>query len=130
MKQEIAKNEYYEIYVDTEKNRYYYTLFGYWSSVDLIPDNLEDLKNAISRLKPGFDCLADLRTMKPPPEEVASHHMKAQKLVKDKGLSRIAEVYDQKIVKFMADRYSRESKANTKTFSSLSEAEEWLDSFK
>lgn len=130
MKQEIARNQYYEIYVDPEKNRYYYNLFGFWQSVDLVPDNLRDLETAISKLKPGFDCIADLRTMKPPPEEVANHHMKAQKFVTDKGLSRIAEVYDQKVVKFMAERYARESKANTKTFASVSEAEAWLDSFK
>ena len=130
MKQEIAKNQYYEIYVDQIKNRIYYSLFGFWQSVDLVPNNIEDLATAISKLKPGFDFLTDLRTMKPPPEELAKHHMNAQKLARDKGLSRIAEVYDQKVVKFMAERYARESKANTKAFASVSEAEAWLDSSK
>jgi len=130
MKQEIVKNEYYELFVDTEKNRMYYNLFGFWRSVDLVPDNYKDMKTAMSKLKPGFDVLADLSTAKPPPEPVAELHISTQKLAMDMGLSRTAEVYDTEVVKYMAERYSRESKMDTQVFSSMSEAEVWLDSFK
>ena len=130
MKQEIAKNQYYEVFADPEKNRLYYNIFGFWRSVDLVPNNYEDLRIATTKLKPGFDILADLRTMKPPPETVAELHISTQKLVVEKGLSKTAEVYDEETVKFMGERYSRESKMDTQVFSSMSEAEAWLDSFK
>jgi hypothetical protein len=130
MKQEIAKNQYYELFVDTEKNRMYYNLFGFWRSVDLVPNNYEDMETATTKLKPGFDVLADLRMMKPPPEPVAELHISTQKLVMERGLSRTAEVYDEETVKFMGERYSRESKMDTQVFSSMSQAEIWLDSFK
>jgi len=130
MKQEIVKNQYYELIVDTEKNRLYYNLFGFWRSVDVVPDNYDDTKTAMSKLKPGFDVLGDLRTAKPPPEPVAELHIRTQKLAIDMGLSRTAEVYDEESVKYMAERYSRESKMDTQVFSNISEAEAWLDSFK
>jgi hypothetical protein len=130
MKQEIVKNEYYELLIDTEKNRMYYSLFGFWRGVDIVPNNYKDMKTSMSKLKPGFDILADLRTMKPPPEPVAELHISTQKLAMDMGLSRTAEVYNEDTVKFMAERYTRESNMNTQVFSSLSEAENWLDSFK
>lgn len=130
MKQEIAKNQYYELLVDTEKNRMYYNLFGFWRSVDVVPDNYKDMKTAMSKLKPGFDVIGDLRFAKPPPEPVAELHISTQKLAMDMGLSRTAEIYSEEAVKFMAERYSRESRMDTQVFSTVSEAEAWLDSFK
>ncbi|MBN1880663.1 MAG: hypothetical protein JW885_00705 [Deltaproteobacteria bacterium] len=130
MKQEIVKNEYYQLIVDIEKNRLYYNLFGFWRSLDVVPDNYKDMKTAMSKLKPGFDVVGDLRFAKPPPEPVAELHIKTQKLAMDMGLARTAEIYSEDAVKFMAERYSRESKMDTQVFSNILDAENWLDSFK
>jgi hypothetical protein len=130
MKEEIANNDYYEIYVDRSKNRLYYTVKGYWETVSLVPENYNDLAKASVKLTEGFDILSDLTDMKPPPAEVAELHMKQQKMLIERGLSRTAEVMDHAVLKIAVQRYARESKMDVQGFGSVSEAEVWLDSFK
>jgi hypothetical protein len=130
MKEEIAKNDYYDIYIDKSKNRLYYTVKGYWEDVSLVPENRNDLAKASAKLTEGFDILSDLTDMKPPPTEVAELHMKMQKMLIEKGLSKTAEVMDHAVLKIALQRYARESKMDVQAFGSVGEAEVWLDSFK
>jgi len=130
MKEVIATNQYYELAVDSSKNRLYYTIKGFWPSKSAVQDNYNDFLKSLARLTSGFDCVADVRDMKTPPEDVAQLHMSTQKLVVEKGISRTAEVFDQAMLRLVMERYSRESKMNIQAFASPVEAEAWLDSFK
>jgi hypothetical protein len=130
MKEVIATNQYYELAVDPSKNRLYYTIKGFWPNKSAVPENYNDFIKALARLKDGFDAVADVHDMKTPPEDVAQLHMSTQKLCVEKGIARTAEIFDQAMIRLVMDRYSRESKMNIQAFSSVIEAEVWLDSFK
>jgi hypothetical protein len=130
MKEEIAKNNFYELRVDTAKNRLYYTIKGYWANISEVPENFADFEKAVDKLTRGFDAVADLREMKPPPEDVANLHIETQKLAVAKGLIRTADIVDSSLVSIVIKRYDRESARFKKAFDSVVEGEKWLDSFK
>ncbi len=130
MKELIAKNDYYQIEVDRTKNRSYAVYTGFWKSLSLVPNYIEDSKKAIKKLSSGFTSMVDLREMKTPPTEVAELFIKMQKISAEAGFSRGARVIDAAIIKIAAGRVTRESDAEEKVrmFGSWDEAEEWLDS--
>jgi hypothetical protein len=130
MKETIVTNQYYELAADSQKNRLYYTIKGFWPNAAAVPNNYDDFIRTLMRLTSGFDCVADVHDMKTPPEDVAQLHMSTQKLCVEKGISRTAEVFDQAMINLVMERYSRESKLNIKAFGSVLEAEVWLDSLK
>ena len=130
MKEEIAKNKYYELQVDTRKNRLYYTIKGYWQTASEVPENYDDFEKAVDKLTKGFDAVADLREMKPPPEDVANLHIRTQKLAVAKGLARTADIVDSSLVSIVIKRYDRESARFKKAVAAIEEGEKWLDSFK
>ena len=130
MKEEIAKNDFYELYADTAKNRLYYTIKGYWASPSEVPENYNDFLKTIEKLSKGFDAVADLREMKPAPEDVAELHIRTQKLAMAKGISRSADIVDSSLISIVIGRYDRESARFKKAFATVEEGEKWLDSFK
>ncbi|MBN1573178.1 MAG: hypothetical protein JW984_08295 [Deltaproteobacteria bacterium] len=130
MKEEIVKNSYYELHVDIRKNRLYYTIKGYWQSASEAPKNYDDFEKAVEKLTKGFDAVADLREMKPPPEDVANLHIRTQKLAMAKGLSRTADIVDSSLVNIVIKRYDRESNRFKQAFATIEEGEKWLDSYK
>jgi hypothetical protein len=129
MRKELVKNEYYETFVDTEKNRLYSIYRGFWRSKSDFPNYIENTKRAMSFLTPGFTSLVDLREMKIPPPEIAELMVEAQKISAEAGFSRGARIVDGAIVKIATGRVSRESEAEEKvrTFDNWEEAEAWLD---
>jgi hypothetical protein len=132
MQEEIAKNKYYEMYIDRSKNRLYYTLKGFWESQSAVPNYYDDHREAIGRTTPGFSAVVDLRDLKTPPADVIELHMKTQKYSIQNGMKRSARIIDAALVKLASDRlvkgtYEEEAVRN---FGSLADAEAWLDSFK
>lgn len=129
MRKELVNNEYYETFVDTEKNRLYSIYRGFWKSKSDFPNYIEETKRAMSFLTPGFTSLVDLREMKIPAPEVAELLVEAQKISAEAGFSRGARILDGAIVKIAAGRVTRESEAEEKvrTFDNWEEAEAWLD---
>lgn len=129
MRKELVKNEYYETFVDTEKNRLYSIYRGFWKSKSDFPDYIENTNRAMSFLRPGFTSLVDLREMKIPPPEIAELMVEAQKISAEAGFSRGARIVDAAIAKTATGRVSRESDAEEKirTFDNWEEAEAWLD---
>jgi hypothetical protein len=124
----IAKNEYYTIYVNQEKNRLYLTLIGFWKSRSAVPNYLEDLKKASNELSPGYTVLTDVTQLKTPPQDVVPLHLGAQKLVMADGSKKTAEVVGHDVTANMAfDRFSKESGMCKGTFDNKQEAEAWLD---
>ncbi len=125
---EIAENEYYEIKVDEIKNRIHLTVSGFWSKPEVVPNYVTDVEKAGGNAKSGFTIISDLRKMKAPPKEIEPLHEKAQTALIEAGLDRTAEVLSSAILKMATANYSDSTQMKKQTFSSLEEAENWLDS--
>ena len=126
---QIAKNDSYEMSVDTDKNRFYLTIKGFWKKPDQVPEYVADIKAAIDKMKPGFTILTDLRTMKPPTTEIGQLHVEAQKSLVEGGLSKTAEVVGSAILlEMQLKKYAQTSSMSKAEFESVEEAEAWLDS--
>jgi hypothetical protein len=130
MKKRVAKDRYYEIYVDTEKNRMYTTFRGFWGKVSQVPNLLEDHIKAIKALSPGFTVLTDTINMKIPTKEINDFHPNILRIMDEKGLSKLALIPDRnKILKVSGERVMRDSGIldKVKFFDDIDEAEDWLD---
>jgi len=129
MKQEIAKNDHYEIYIDQVKNRFYIKLIGFWQYASEVPDYIDDHKKALGLLSSGFTVLTDSRTMKTPTTEIMELHGKGLQMLNDAKMSKLALVVDQLIVGFAGKRATREAGVGEQTgqFNDVKEAEDWLD---
>ncbi|MBN1571599.1 MAG: hypothetical protein JW984_00200 [Deltaproteobacteria bacterium] len=129
MKEEIAKNDYYEMYVDENKNRYYSKLKGFWQKASEVPNYIDDNKKALDRLSPGFTLLVDNIDVKPPAQECMDLHVKAVEMCNKAGIGETALIVNQMIVKFAGGRALREGGIEEKSrqFNDPKEAEDWLD---
>jgi hypothetical protein len=131
MKQEIVKNEYYEIYVDEEINRAYWVLKGKWNKMTDIPNYMQDSREALRYMKPGFSVLTDIRTFEVPPQGVLERITESAKIVEDAGMGRQAHIINKKDIEAMrASRdVMKEADMDLKMmqFGSYEEAIEWLN---
>jgi hypothetical protein len=131
MKKEIAKNEYYEVYVDEEINRVYWVMRGDWKKLSDIPDYERHNEEVLNMLEPGFTVLLDLREMGIPAPEVLAYVTDLTKKAESFGLGRQAHILDRKSIE--AIRTSRdvikEAGVDVKMmqFGTFEEADEWLD---
>ena len=124
----IAKNEYYTIVTDKNKNRLYLTVEGFWKNRDAVPNYITDMKKALDELSREYTILADVSRMKPPPAEIAAVHNESQKQAIAAGLKKTAEIVGEDVIaKMTVDRYAKESGMPKMTFSDKKEAEAWLD---
>ncbi len=129
MKQEIKKNDSYEIYVDKTKNRFYIKFIGYWQDPSEVPDYLDDHKKALGFLSSGFTVLTDTRDMKTPPPKIMELHGKGLQMLNDAEMGKLALVVEQAIVGIGGRRATREAglEETTRQFNDIKEAEDWLD---
>ena len=127
MVQVVAEKREYSIKVDTEKNRVYLSINGFWGSVNQVSDYLSDWEKAVDLLEPGFTLLTDAREMKIHPAEVRELHKKAQKFIVDKGVAKVAELQKEKISQIQLDGVSKETAMPKMNFNDSKEAEIWLD---
>jgi len=131
MKELIAKNNYYEISVDTEKNRIYRSLYGFWKDPSVVPGYFPDVKIAVEQLSSGFTSILDVRRAKTPPPEIVDIHMNVLLFLNDNGLTRTAQIIEHLTEKIVLKRALMEtdSTETAMQFNTINEAEEWLDSF-
>ena len=127
MKKLIAKTPYYTLYVDTGRNRIYYTPIGFWRSLSVVPNYLKDMEKAFSMVEAGFSFVADVRDMKVPPREVQEMFTKAQEMGAKAGLGKTAEILPVNLVRYASNRAAQKTNINRNVFKSLEEAEAWLD---
>ncbi len=120
-------NEFYEIRINSEKNRAYLTLKGFWRKKEDVPNYVSDFVSVVAPLQAGFTIVTDLREFKPPSQEVAPVHAEVQAALMEKGLARVAEVVSKSLVKLAADKYSKESGMSKVVVGSIEEAEAALD---
>lgn len=131
MKKEIAKNEFYEAYVDEQINRTYWVMKGKWNKMTEIPDYLQHNKDTVRLLKPGFTALADLRTFEIPSPEVLEVITESVQIMENAGMGRQAQIINKKDLEII--RASRgvikEADMDLKMmqFGTSEEAIEWLN---
>ena len=131
MKKEIAKNAFYEAYVDEEINRMYWVMRGQWKKLSDIPDYRKHNMETLSYLKPGFTALIDLRDMEVPGTEILGSLTETTKEVEEAGVGRLAQIVDKKSLEAIRTGRGviKESGMDVKMmqFGSYEEAIEWLD---
>jgi len=131
MKREIAKNEYYEIYVDEEINRVHWLLRGRWDKPSDLPDYVRHNREALGLLRPGFTAVVDLRDMGIPGVEMLALITEMSKEAEEAGQGRQAQIVNREFLE--GTRASRdvikESGMDLKMmqFGNYEEAIEWLD---
>lgn len=127
-RERLTSNDFYEIGVDSAKNRLYLTVKGYWKYRVDVSDYLKDLQAAVARLSTGFTIVTDVTRAKTSSEEAGELHIRAQEYIVQAGLSRTAEIHpESKITCLALNRYARTSGMARAAFTSLEEAEAWLD---
>lgn len=124
----IARNDYYELEIDLQKNRGYILLSGYWDNAFAVKDFLEDIRTGIQKLTAGFTVLIDMIKYNGTASGLHHLHIEAQQIAVDAGVSRIAELFNRNpVLKTFSESYSRETGAITMTFHDKLHAERWLD---
>lgn len=122
----VASNNFYSIKVDKNKNIIYFSIIGSWGKRSDVENYLEDWNKAIKLVKPGFKILSDLTKMGP--TLLTDLHLEAQKMLIEKGLDKVAEVYDgQVFAKMQIDKVSETSGMKKAVFDDMKKAEEWLE---
>ena len=131
MKREIAKNEYYEAYVDEEVNRMYWVMRGHWKKLSDVPDFRKHNRETIGCLKPGFTAVIDMREMEIPGAEVLDLMLQVTRDSEEAGKGRQAHIINKEDME--AVRASRgvmkEADMDLKMmqFGTFEEAIEWLN---
>ena len=131
MKREIAKNEYYEAYVDEEINRMYWVMKGKWNKMTEIPNYVEHNREVARHLKPGFTAVIDIRTFVVPEPNVLEVITESAKMMENAGMGRQAQIINRKDMEAIrAGRdVMKEVDMDLKMmqFGSYEEAIEWLN---
>lgn len=128
MKTEIAKNENYEIYVDTDKNRCYIKVTGKWMHRNKVKDFFPDWKEAVSYMKPQFTIFADIRLMGSMSKEVENLHQEIQAYLVEQGLlvtAQLASADD--LADYQIHRSTQRANHPIVKFATREEAERYLD---
>jgi len=131
MKKEIARNEFYEVYVDEDINRVYWVMRGDWKKLSDIPDYERHNEEVLNMLKPGFTVLLDLREMGVPAPEVLAYVTGLTKRAEEAGLGRQAHVLDRKSIEAIRTSRGVIKEAGVDPtmmqFATVEEAIEWLN---
>jgi hypothetical protein len=132
---QIAKNPLYEISVDETLNRLLIKSIGFWRSPEAVPHYVDDMKKAVSLLKPNFQCLNDTSELLTTPASVQERVIfPTVKLLQEAGLTTTAIILPkEEISKMSTTRIAGEVKRSTSKieyFGSKEEAAAWLDSLR
>jgi hypothetical protein len=127
-KTKLVYNDHYAIDIDQQKNRVYLVLQGFWQHKSSVENFLEDIQTALEKVQDNFTLIVDLTHYDGTSSGMHNIHVEAQKLAKQKHLSKIAEIFSEnQMVKMFSEMYSKESGINTMAFKSMDHAERWLD---
>jgi hypothetical protein len=126
----VYTNKYYDLDYDPVKNQINWKVKGFWQSVDIVPSMEADWESTLGRArKPGFNILADLTTMKSPPQDVKELHAKVQGRIIEAGVYKLAVVIDSPLTNLSVTSIGKKSGMNqlTTNFSDEKSAQAWLD---
>jgi hypothetical protein len=125
----IAKNEYYAVEVDPEKNRLYLRGKGFWGKVEIAQRFIGHVQEGIQQLSKGYSVLADLHDFKTPPFEVGELIIEGQKIAADTSGKNAQVLGENQGIAMPLSRYAKTSGIHRqiKSFATREEAEAWLD---
>ncbi len=124
----VAHNASYELLYSYTKNRIYLSIKGFWKSPESVPNYLQDIEKALKLSTPGFTLLTDLRTMLTHPPRLNMMHIQAQNLIQAARLGKAVRVIpSDRIATLQVEEISNKSLMPSKNFTSLQEAENWLN---
>jgi hypothetical protein len=124
----IAQTAHYTLMIESSKNRVYWSPKGFWDKTVNAAELLDNWRNALKLVSPGFTILADATQVKTLLPEWAEIFKQIQELMVKSGLSASAEILSQDtITKMQADRVSKQSGMRKQNFASQADAEKWLD---
>jgi hypothetical protein len=125
----IAKNDKYMYEVDTDINRLFITMWGFWESVGVVPNLRTDMALALDKLRPGYTVLVDTTQLKTPPRDVMDAMNRVQQDMVAKGVSKNAEVVSSAFVEVNLEEVASRSEFGKvmRQFKSMVEALEWLN---
>ena len=131
MKQEIANTANYHIYLDEEKRRIYLKLIGFWSVEEEAREYLALARGAVDQLNGPFTAVVDVSDFKIPKPEIGPLIKESQGYFMSHGMRKSAELISESVFTDMAvEKIKKENNLSEevrKKFSSLEEAEAWLD---
>ncbi len=127
---EIANNEYYELFYDEGKNWIFWTMKGFWKSMDVVPDFDRDWDSAIRHAKTPFKIFADLSKLKSLPDDVkAAQDMRQQKLMQQ-SCEKVSCLMESAITKLSLNKVLKKSGMDKMvqyfTSAEVYEAKKWL----
>lgn len=122
-----ANTDFYSLEVDRPKNRLRLTIRGFWRGPEDVPSYVADIRAAAAQLRPGFTLVADATLMQPHAQTVIAVHEEAQRALVAAGLDRTAEIIPSAIAQLQARRIAAASGMKKQVFTSLADAEAWLD---
>lgn len=130
-KVQVADNVCYTILYSSAANRIYLTLKGFWKNTECVPLYLQDLQKTLALTTDGFTILTDLQNMVTHPQEMKTIHEEAHLMVMEAGVSQVAHVVSEdKIANLQTNAIIQNSGLPVTNFTSIADADAWLDSHK
>ncbi len=96
---EIAKTEFYEIRYDETTNWVYWTMKGFWESMDVVPNFYSDWEAGINSAEKPFKIYSDLSTLKTMPDDVKDANDKMQQKLMQNGCVKVSCLLDSSVTK-------------------------------
>lgn len=127
MKQ-IAKNDYYELGYDADRNWIFWTMKGFWKNMEVVPDFYKDWEKTAKLAKPGFKIYADLSKLKTMPEDVKAAQDAQQKKLLEKGCKKVSCIMESAATKLSLNHAVKASGMDKilRYFDKPEEAGKWL----
>ena len=124
----IVKTEFYELSYNDSKDWIYWTMKGYWSSMEIVADFEKDWETAISKVKTPFRIFADLTTLGAMPDDVKAANDQMQQKLLQKGCIKVAVTIESAITQMSVNRVIKESGMDkiVQYFDNLNIARKWL----
>ncbi|MGB0525600.1 MAG: hypothetical protein ACPGJS_21665 [Flammeovirgaceae bacterium] len=133
MSQVLHKNKYYKITYDIVKNRLIVKPIGFWRSVEVVPNYLQQLKDVLDKnVRKKFMVILDMSDMLTHPREVQEQiHLEASKYTATKKPSAVVIVIPKDDISAMqANFLQRQLGIQTKSFNTIEEAHAFLDDYR
>ncbi|MFC1925469.1 hypothetical protein ACFLW2_02095 [Chloroflexota bacterium] len=115
-----------EIRADVARNRLYVIVQGFLTSQEN-NESVDKILEALRKLRPGFDMITDMATMKVATEEGSEGFGRAHEAIKAMGQKNNILVVKDPLVRMQIERMSREAGTPAEFASSIEEAERILE---
>lgn len=128
MKIKIIEKKNYTFYIDKTKNRVYFLLHRQLWKLEDMDAFLLDWKDIISKVRPNFTVLSDVRNMQIQSPKLDKFHETIQKFVAENGLLKVARILpNDDIVNLQFGRIVERSEIPNNAFYTVEDAEKYLD---